>query len=263
MKHLWTTQTPNLKQTPIIPDKTVGYEYNSQGYRDDEFKWLNPNGQEPYSIAIGCSHTWGMGLLKDEVWVGHFKKIFQYPHKIWNMGMPSASNDKIYRILHNVVGYKKRKPESVIVQITHPERAEWIYSDNGTTISHDWVPSGGYDEDQIHLRNYYKITTDGYHFQKTIELMTAMKTLLDTYSIPHMFWWTQNYFNCSMVELAKEYKFNLCSTTMSQVGNDLARDGQHFGAKSHLEIYKRLYDYTFECNILKQDGEKILPSRKD
>ena len=263
MKHLWTTQTPNLKQTPIIPDKTVGYEYNSQGYRDDEFKWLNPNGQESYSIAIGCSHTWGMGLLKDEVWVGHFKKIFQYPHKIWNMGMPSASNDKIYRILHNVIGYKKRKPESVIIQITHPERAEWIYPAHGIINSHDWCSQNVYEKGQEHSKNYFRLTTDGYHFQKTIELMTAMKTLLDTHEIPHMFWWCHNYFDCSLVELAKQYGFNLCPTTMSKVGNDLARDNAHFGPKSNLEIYKRLYDYAFECNILKRDGEKVLPSRKD
>lgn len=251
--HLWTTHSPNITQIPIYADRTVGYEVNSMGYREDEFKWLNPNGQEPYSIAIGCSHTWGIGLLKDEVWVGHFKKIFQYPHKMWNMGLPGGSNDKIYRILHNVIGYKKRKPESVIVQITYPERTEWI---DKNVQSVDWIPTDGND-------TYYRLTTDGYHFQKTIELMTAMKTLFDTHNIPYMFWWTQNYFNCSLVELAKEYKFNLCPTTMSSVGNDLARDNEHFGIRSHLEMFKRLYDYAFECNILKRDGEKVLPSRKN
>lgn len=251
MKHLWSTTTPNITQKPIYADRTVGYEINSHGYREDEFKWLNPNGQEPYSIAIGCSHTWGIGLLKEETWVGYFKKIFQYPHKIWNMGLPGGSNDKIYRILHNVIGYKKRKPDSIIVQITYPERTEWI---DKQVESKDWIPSNGNDI-------YYRLTTDGHHFQKTIELMTAMKTLFDTHNIPHMFWWVQNYFDCSMAELAKEYKFNLCPTTMSRVGNDLARDGEHFGPKAHLEMYKRLYDYAFECNILKRDAEKVLPSR--
>ena len=263
MKHLWTAHTPNIRQTPIIPDTTIEYEYNSQGFRDDEFNWLNPNGKDPYSIAIGCSHTWGMGLLKDEVWVGHFKKIFHYPHKIWNLGMPSASNDKIYRILHNIIGYKKRKPESVIVQITHPERTEWTHPDNGITRSYDLCSQNVLGEDHENLKNYFRLTTDGYHFQKTIELMLAIKTLLDTYGIPHMFWWMQNYFDCSLVQLAKEYKFNLCVTTLNLVGNDLARDNAHYGPRSHLEIFKRLYDYAFECNILKRDGEKVLPSRKN
>lgn len=261
--HLWPAHTPNIKNNPPGIFDTPSHEINSHGYRDDEFKWLNPNGNDPYSIAIGCSHTWGIGVNKEDVWVGHFKKIFQYPHKIWNMGIPSGSNDKIYRTLHNLIGYKKRKPDSVIVQITHPERTEWIFSDCGIVKSHDWCIQNVYEQGQEHLLNYFKLTTDAYHFQKTIEVMTAMKTLFDTHEIPHMFWWTGNYFDCSLVELAKEYKFNLCPHTMNRVGNDMARDNAHFGPKSHFEMYKRLYDYAFECNILKRDGEKVLPSRKD
>ena len=248
----WQANTPIIKQSPIYSDTSVQYDINSQGFRDDEFPWLNPGSTEPYRLAIGCSHTWGIGLLKDEVWVSHFKKMMKkkmhhYP-QIWNLGMPGGSNDKIYRVLYNIFQYKKLKPHSIIVQLTYPERTEWFHKDedNNTRIQ-DWQAVSCAEP------TYYKATTDHYHIQKTIELMTAIKVLCDKHGTKYMFWCTSNYFNFSLQELAAEYSFNLCTTTMSRVGNDLARDNAHYGPKAHLEIFKRLYDYAFECNILK-DG---------
>ena len=161
MKHHWTYQTPNIRQTPKYADRSVEYKVNSQGYRDDEFKWLNPRGNDPYSIAIGCSHTWGIGLREDEIWLSYFKSIFCEPHKIWNLGLPGGSNDKIYRILHNILGYKMRKPESVIIQMTYPGRTEW--ADNNGDLK-DILPSDGHEI-------YHRLTTDRHHNQKMIELM--------------------------------------------------------------------------------------------
>jgi hypothetical protein len=248
----WQASTPIIKQTPVYSDRSIEYRVNSQGFRDNDFPWVNPNGNEPYRLAIGCSHTWGIGLQENETWVSHFKLIMRklkthYP-QIYNLGMPGCSNDKIYRILYNIFLYKKLKPHSVIVQLTYPERTEWFHKDDNNSVKiQDWQAVA------CAVPAYYKVTTDHYHIQKTIELMTAIKTLCDMHGTKCMFWCVQNYFGFSLKDLALEYNFNLCTTTMSRVGNDLARDNAHFGPISHLEMYKRLYDYAFECNILKRD----------
>ena len=67
------------------------YSFNSQGFRDDEFD------QRPAALAIGCSHTQGIGLKVNQCWPRQLEKLLQ--KKVWNLGVGGASIDTCYRLL--------------------------------------------------------------------------------------------------------------------------------------------------------------------
>ena len=69
----------------------ITYKYNSQGFRDDEFD------QQPAGIALGCSHTQGVGIHAAHAWPGQLQHMLG--QKVWNIGVGGAALDTCYRLL--------------------------------------------------------------------------------------------------------------------------------------------------------------------
>ena len=80
-----------LKDLGWIDGKVLTYQYNSQGFRDEEFD------QQPAGIALGCSHTQGVGVRLEHVWPSKLQNLLG--QKIWNLGSGGAALDTCYRLL--------------------------------------------------------------------------------------------------------------------------------------------------------------------
>ena len=64
-------------------DSVNTYTYNSLNFRSPEFV------DDPDIIAIGCSHTWGVGVPDNTPWPSVLSKLGSYSYA--NLGMPGAS----------------------------------------------------------------------------------------------------------------------------------------------------------------------------
>lgn len=73
-------------------DTKIYYSYNSEGFRDIEFN------QQPSILALGCSHTEGIGITHDMSWPVQLEKITGY--KVWNLGVGGAALDTCFRLLN-------------------------------------------------------------------------------------------------------------------------------------------------------------------
>ena len=81
-------------------ETSITYTYNSFAFREEEF---NLNNDRPKILCLGCSHTEGIGLRLEDVWVSHIK--LAYPnHDVYNLGYTGGAADTVARILSNTVG---------------------------------------------------------------------------------------------------------------------------------------------------------------
>ena len=80
-----------LKELGWLDDRALTYQYNSEGFRDSEFD------QQPAGIALGCSHTEGVGIHAEHAWPRQLQNLLG--QKIWNLGVGGAALDTCYRLL--------------------------------------------------------------------------------------------------------------------------------------------------------------------
>ena len=74
-----------------LEPNVITYKYNSQGFRDDNFD------QQPAGIALGCSHTFGLGVPVEHAWPQQLQRMLE--QKVWNLGVGGAALDTCYRLL--------------------------------------------------------------------------------------------------------------------------------------------------------------------
>lgn len=67
------------------------YSYNSHGFRCKEFD------DNPCYLALGCSHTEGIGLPEELTWPSQLSTKLDYP--VLNLGVGGASFDTVVRLL--------------------------------------------------------------------------------------------------------------------------------------------------------------------
>ena len=117
----------NLK---VLPEKwrfrkdTVGYEFNSEGFRTTEFDKVD--WQNSY-VILGCSYVFGIGVPQRET-IGHYIEQ-QLGKPVINLGVGGASVTAIYNNLVKLLT-DFGKPKGVIILWTWPHRKTNIISYN-------------------------------------------------------------------------------------------------------------------------------------
>lgn len=102
----------------------ISYQYNSHGFRCDEFD------DRPCGLALGCSHTHGVGLPVDCTW-SHLLTQLTGTH-VWNLGSGGAAIDTVFRIFDCYV--TRLLPKFVCVLVPPLERFEYKNFENGFPI---------------------------------------------------------------------------------------------------------------------------------
>ena len=124
----------NFKK-PNYTQNEITYEFNSLGYRCDEFS----NASEFPITFMGCSFTEGIGLPFDEVWAYHLhKKIIELTNKtfpFWSIAKNSTSIDYTARCFYE--NSMKLKPKYAFYLMSGISRREYQF-ENSTF--NNWYP---------------------------------------------------------------------------------------------------------------------------
>lgn len=102
-------------------DREIIYDFNSHGFRSIEFGSVTSAG-----LALGCSHTEGVGSPLEDVWVSMVSQDIQQP--IYNLGVGGASMDTLFRLADYWI--PELKPAFVLVACTYSHRIELV-NENG------------------------------------------------------------------------------------------------------------------------------------
>lgn len=112
-----------LKLLGWLEPGVITYKYNNHGFRNDEFD------QEPAGMALGCSHTFGVGVKVEHAWPTQLQNMMG--QKIWNLGVGGGALDTCYRMLEYWIHHLNIK--FVVCAVPGISRYE-IYDSNWSNI---------------------------------------------------------------------------------------------------------------------------------
>ena len=99
------------------------YTYNSLGFRGDEFPFKY---DKKVLMAVGCSHTEGVGIGDNQTWPYQLSNLLNYNHI--NFGFTGRSNDYMCRVILTYTDLVN--PDFIFVLYTDTHRKEY-YTHNG------------------------------------------------------------------------------------------------------------------------------------
>jgi lysophospholipase L1-like esterase len=127
----------------------VRYEHNRQGFHDDEL--TDP--RRPVILALGDSHTWAVGVSKDEAWPNVLERLLangpgQAPAVV-NMGVPGYNLGQEYLLLRRY--QHQLRPRAVVLAFSM------------ATDAYDIRPPryGGFVYGNEHPRTYFDLDGNG------------------------------------------------------------------------------------------------------
>jgi hypothetical protein len=175
----------------------ITYKFSNEGFRTHNFADV---GTQKINIALGCSHTMGIGISYEMTWPYHIEN--QTGIKTLNLGLGQGSSDTVARILTNVCGIFDINtvyilwPTSNRFEIYHENSIESIIP-SSAELQHVW-----YIDDCNSFQRLCKNKHIVYNLQKMFK------------------------FNLEEIE----------SNSRWAVPGDLARDQLHNGPKSNLNL---------------------------
>jgi hypothetical protein len=180
-------------------DQEIEYTFNSQGFRDEEFP------RDLNYLAVGCSHTMGVGLRYEQTWVSQLSKLID--KKIYNAGVAGAATDTVYRIVsHLLSGYQ---PD--IVFMLRPPAWRWELSEDNKTFK-VYNYNTYHDYRSTHLDYYFlNDINSGINAQKNMDAINYICNRSD----------------CRLIELSADYDL---------IADEGARDLMHSGPNAHKDI---------------------------
>jgi len=146
-----------LEKLGWTPD-SFEYHCDSLGFRNN--KDLEKN--VPYTLFLGCSHTFGIGLPIECVWTSIVTKFLQKP--TYNAARAGAGIDSCYRILKYLIN-QDYKFENLFLFSPHPGRIEiWDEFEKKWMVATWW---SHYPKDLLSYLNHQYFTQ--INFDKTLD----------------------------------------------------------------------------------------------
>jgi hypothetical protein len=160
-----------LKDLGWLDGKVLTYQYNSQGFRDEEFD------QQPAGIALGCSHTQGEGIRAEQAWPSQLQHMLG--QKVWNLGVGGAALDTCYRLLEYWIEHLNVK--FVVCAVPPISRYE-VFDSNWSNI----LPSMPLEINMPWLAGYQKnyLLYDQNSELNRRKNLQAMQHICNKYNIP-------------------------------------------------------------------------------
>lgn len=185
-------------------DNTIKYKFNSEGFRDEEFS-SKPSAVDVY---LGCSHTSGIGLHRDNIWSSIVSKELDFPSI--NAGIGGTGCITHLRALKWLLTKFKIRNLFYFYPLSH-SRWEW-YDPTSPFIYTNWYP---HSEDMVKPLAYDEnISLLNFTFIKAIKRICYENGI--KYFIEHNM---------------PRNRYRQYSPHVS-----LARDGIHYGIKPHKDL---------------------------
>ncbi len=129
------------------PFVDIEYRYNSQGFRDEEFR------DTECGIALGCSFTEGVGVAADQTWPSRLQSILGV--KIWNLGIGGTGIATCYRAMDHFI--TRLRPKFVAMLDPPIARIEICRADSGFThlLNIGWEHSDATSPQDQFIRHWF------------------------------------------------------------------------------------------------------------
>jgi len=198
-----------LKDLGWLEPNAITYTHNSHGFRNDEFD------QQPAGLALGCSHTFGTGILVDQAWPGQLQNMLG--QKVWNLGVCGAALDTCYRLLEYWIEHLNIK--FVICAVPGISRYEIFANNNWSNI----LPSESDWHNLPWLKDYQK---NYLLYNQNSELnrqknLQAMQHICHKHNVPFYYDLLEDFADAA-----------------------LARDLLHCGADAHEKLANKFLQFT-------------------
>lgn len=187
----------------------IDYVFNELGYRA-EYQY-HQNHQNAI-LAVGDSFTLGLGVNVDDTWPVQLSKILNYP--VLNFSLNGASNDWIARRTSELLQFFN--PKAVIIHYTFSHRRE-----NPNT---DW-----YDNERTECDPMYTEIENYKNWEERFFQIVNLGVPVIHSFIPNWHTSVVDYSAMGTNVIAPELKL------------DIARDGFHYGSKTHQSLAEKMY----------------------
>ena len=192
----------NKKHYTTYPDN-INYSFNEIGYRHNSIK--NYQGNE--ILAVGDSFTLGLGVNQSDCWSSQLENMLNYP--VLNFSLNGASNDWIARKIKDLL--KIFKPKCVIAHYSFSHRRERPWP--------DWN-----DDERTECDPLYSIEENFNNWYTNFNL-------INSYGVPVVHSFIPDWHDQPV-----DYTQLSGSIVPPVIIKDLARDGFHYGVKTHQSL---------------------------
>lgn len=235
-------------------DASSLYCFNSLGYRGEEYQ-----PEADFRIyAIGCSHTFGLGLKWEDTWPYLFKQKYQKRVgldknvNLLNFSTRAASNDYIARTA--ITQCHKAKPHLLLVLFTHYTRAEYLQAETVAAVQPGI-------SNQI-SEAYYNYFTDEVGMCNSLKNILLVQFYCQANAIDYLFSWVEHDELDKLASADNKPLSNLATlidrrylTPFSLLDDkliDLARDAQHAGPKTTAMFSEKVFARF--CEVYDREG---------
>ena len=207
--------------------ESVGYHFNSLGYRGDEFEL---DSGRVRVVFLGDSNTFGLGTPWEGLWTAHVTKHLEerwgMPVHQSNLAWGGTGSDYIAMTIHPSV--EVLKPAAVFVLWPLVRRATW-FDDAGRPVHFipQWIP-GEYRKDH---EAFLRLATEPYGFFNYVRNFHIVNDRLVRLGIPY-YWGNIEAYSPEL--LSRYVPLDRFAGVWHKL--DFARDGLHGGLKSHISF---------------------------
>jgi hypothetical protein len=211
--------------------ESVGYEFNSLGYRGPEFDALA--GDRPV-MFVGDSNTFGIGTPWDDLWTSCVTRYLQdkwgAPVRQVNLGWAGTGSDYVAMVVHQSV--EALRPRAIFVLWSWFTRVSWF------PTPRRWQPflphfcPGEFAKEHA---AYLRLATDAQAFFNFVRNFHFVSERLLRLGIPY-YWGTLEATSPEMLQ----WYLPLDGYVGRWTELDRARDGKHGGVQSHAQFASRV-----------------------
>jgi hypothetical protein len=176
-QQLYEKNLKNPEKKQLLSDRgwinqTIVYQFNEHGFRSDNFDC------GPGFVALGCSHTQGVGLHYEQLWATQVARTLGISS--WNLGVAGAALDTCFRMSYYWLPLLRPK---FVVLLAPTHRLE-IHASNQVEVIHlatdDRVSRDGF------LKNY--ATNEANNDINQLKNKLAIKLICNDLDIPFYCW---------------------------------------------------------------------------
>lgn len=198
-------QRARLERAGWYPYTEIRYQFNSHGFRTDEFD------SSSRILTLGCSYTQGVGLHRNQTWPEVLGQ--ELGCSAWNLGVGGGSLDTCFRLLEYWI--ERLAVKAVVVLVPHIDRVEIVLNDSRVESCGPW-------SDEF-MKDFYRCWVD--HSDNSAinrrKNILAMQAICNQRQTPILFYYPETEFR-------------------GEIGGGKARDLKHYGAAQHQRLAGRI-----------------------
>jgi len=213
---------------------SVGYEFNSLGYRGPEF--VREPG-EAVAVFVGDSNTFGLGTPWEQLWTSivtrHLEQRWGVEVRQCNLAWPATGSDYAAMMIHQTIDIIK--PDVVFILWSYTARLTWFPDPRRqvhfrAVAAEEHPPWASFAPTDKEHAAFLRLATDSQGFFNYIRNFHLVNSRLLQLGVPY-YWGNQEILS---TEILRHYlPLDGYVGCWTRVNSDFARDRQHAGLKSH------------------------------